>query len=234
MAENFARYSRQVFVEGIGIAGQRKIWAAKVLIIGAGGLGSPVIQYLTAAGVGTLAVADFDVLEIHNLNRQVIHQEMYVGKPKVESASAFVSSLNSDVHFIPIHDKITPANVQEIIKPYDIVIDGSDNFTTRYLVNDTCVELGKPLVYGSILAFEGQVVVFNHKKSKNLRDLFAEPPSQENLPDCNSTGVLGALPGLVGSIMAMQTLQLICDLDVMYNQLLLINSKTWEFTKVGF
>lgn len=233
MKDNFTRYSRQIFIEEIGVEGQRKIRAAKVLVIGAGGLGSPVIQYLAAAGVGTLAVADFDTLEIHNLNRQVIHQEKNIGKLKVESASSFVSALNSDVNFIPINEKVTSENVQHIISLYDIVIDGSDNFTTRYLVNDACVQLGKILVYGSILSFEGQVAVFNHKGSKNLRDIFPEPP-KENLADCDSLGVLGPLPGIVGSIMAMQTLQIICDLNVMSNQLLLIDTKNWAFNKVGF
>ena len=233
MTNNFTRYSRQIFIEEIGVEGQRKIRAAKVLVIGAGGLGSPVIQYLAAAGVGTLAVADFDRLEIHNLNRQVIHQEKNIGKLKVESASSFVSALNSNVNFIPINEKVTSENVQHIISPYDIVIDGSDNFTTRYLVNDACVRLGKALVYGSILSFEGQVAVFNHKGSKNLRDIFPEPP-KENVADCDSLGVLGPLPGIVGSIMAMQNLQIICDLNVMSNQLLLIDAKNWTFNKVGF
>jgi len=233
MKDNFTRYSRQIFIEEIGVEGQRKIKAAKVLVIGAGGLGSPVIQYLAAAGVGTLAVADFDRLEIHNLNRQVIHQEKNIGNLKVESASSFVSALNSDVNFIPINEKVTSENVQHIISLYDIVIDGSDNFTTRYLVNDACVQLGKTLVYGSILSFEGQVAVFNHKGSKNLRDIFPEPP-KENLADCDSLGVLGPLPGIIGSMMAMQTLQIICNLNVMSNQLLLIDTKNWTFNKVGF
>jgi molybdopterin/thiamine biosynthesis adenylyltransferase len=234
MKDNFTRYSRQIFIEEIGVEGQRKIRAAKVLVVGAGGLGSPVIQYLAAAGVGTLAVADFDTLEIHNLNRQVIHQENNVGKLKVESASEFVSALNSDVHFIPINEKVTSENVQQIILPYDIIVDGSDNFATRYLVNDTCVQLDKTLVYGSILSFEGQVAVFNHKGSKNLRDLFPEPPHQKDLPDCDSLGVLGPLPGIVGSIMAMQTLQTICGLEGMRNELLLIDTKSFAFEKLGF
>ena len=234
MKDNFTRYSRQIFIEEIGVEGQRKIKAAKVLVIGAGGLGSPLIQYLAAAGVGTLAVADFDTLEIHNLNRQIIHQEKNVGKLKVESASEFVAALNSDVHFIPIKEKVTSENVQHIISPYDIIIDCSDNFTTRYMVNDTCVELGKTLVYGSVLSFEGQVALFNYQGSKNLRDLFPEPPNRENLPDCDILGVLGPLPGVVGSIMAMQTLQIICGLDVMRNELLLIDTKNWAFNKVDF
>lgn len=234
MEDSYTRYSRQIFIEEVGVQGQRKIAAAKVLIIGAGGLGCPVIQYLTAAGIGTLAVADFDVLEIHNLNRQIIHQEKNVGKLKVESAAAFAASLNSEVRFVPINEKITKKNVQKIISPYDIIVDGSDNFTTRYLVNDACVELGKSLVYGSVLSFEGQVAVFNHKGSKNLRNLFPHPPNDDNLPDCDSLGVLGPLPGMIGSMMAMQTIKIICDIEVITNQLLLIDTKKWEFVKVGF
>ncbi len=234
MDERFLRYSRQIFIEEIGVEGQKKISSAKILVVGAGGLGSPIIQYLAAAGVSTLGVAEFDVLEIHNLNRQVIHSEKNIGKLKVESASEFVQSLNNDVTFVPINEKITRENVGTILSPYDIILDGSDNFATRYIVNDACVLLGKTLVYGSILSFEGQVAVFNHKGSKNLRDLFPEPPSEENIPDCDNSGVLGPLPGIIGSIMAMHALQVICDLDVMSNQLLLINTKKWEFTKVGF
>ena len=234
MTDHFTRYSRQIFMEEIGVEGQRKINAAKVLVIGAGGLGSPVIQYLAAAGVGTLAVADFDVLEIHNLNRQIIHQEKNVGKPKVTSASEFVSALNSAINLIPINTKITSENIQQILSPYDIVVDCSDNFKTRYLVNDACVLLDKILVYGSILSFEGQLAVFNYKGSKNLRDLFPEPPNNENLPDCDSLGVLGPLPGIIGSMMAMQTLQIICELEVNSNTLILINTKYWKFTEIRF
>ena len=224
MSDSFKRYSRQIFIEEIGVEGQRKISAAKVLVIGAGGLGSPVIQYLAAAGVGTLGVVDFDVLEIHNLNRQVIHAEEAIGQYKVNSAA----------HFVAIQDKISNHNVAAIVDSYDIIVDGSDNFETRYLVNDTCVALGKTLVYGSILGFEGQVAVFNFKGSKNLRQLFPEPSMDELLPDCDSFGVLGPLPGIVGSMMAMQTLQIICSLEVMTNQLLLINTKDWMMVKVDF
>lgn len=234
MSDNFKRYSRQIFIEEIGIEGQRKIDAAKVLVIGAGGLGSPVIQYLAAAGVGTLAAVDFDVLEIHNLNRQVIHTEEAIGQYKVDSAARFVSALNSTIEFVPIQEKITGSNVEDIIGAYDIIIDGSDNFETRYLVNDACVALGKTLVYGSILAFEGQIAVFNYNGSKNLRHLFPEPPLDEFVPDCDSFGVLGPLPGIVGSMMAMQALQIICGLEVMTNQLLLIHTKDWVFMKVDF
>lgn len=230
----FARYSRQIFIEQIGIEGQRKIINAKVLIIGAGGLGSPVIQYLAAAGAGNLAVADFDEVELHNLNRQIIHNERSIGVSKVESAEQFVENLNQQVSFTGYKMKIEAANAEELISAYDIIVDGSDNFVTRYLVNDTCVKLGKPLVYGSILGFSGQVAVFNCQGSRNLRDIFPEPPSDENLPDCDSLGVLGPLPGIVGSMMAHLALNLIIGLPVPVNKLTLANTLSWTFQTVDF
>lgn len=228
----FSRYSRQIFIEEIGLEGQRKIMNAKVLVIGAGGLGSPVIQYLAAAGIGTLGVADFDEVELHNLNRQIIHNENSVGKSKVKSAEDFVKNLNHRVNFIGIETKINDSNAEEIISKFDIIVDGSDNFKTRYLVNDTCVKLKKPLIYGSILGFSGQVTVFNYKGSKNLRDIFPEPPFDEDLPDCDSLGVLGALPGIVGSMMANQALKIITDLPLNLNQITLIDTLNWRFQTV--
>lgn len=230
----FERYSRQIFIEEIGLEGQRKIRNAKVLVIGAGGLGSPVVQYLAAAGVGNLAVADFDKVELHNLNRQVIHHEDSVGISKVESAEQFVKKLNHQVHFIGHRLKIDAANAEELISAYDVIIDGSDNFATRYLVNDTCVKLGRPLVYGSILGFSGQVAVFNYKGSLNLRDIFPEPPADENLPDCDSLGVLGPLPGIAGSMMAHLALSIITGLPVPVNRLTLVDAFNWTFQTVGF
>lgn len=230
----FARYSRQIFIEEIGLEGQRKIMDAKVLVIGAGGLGSPVIQYLAAAGVGNLAVADFDEVELHNLNRQIIHNERSVSLSKVESAEQFVKNLNQQVSFTGYKIKIEAANAEELISDYDIIIDGSDNFATRYLINDTCVKLGKPLVYGSILGFSGQVAVFNFQGSRNLRDIFPEPPSDENLPDCDSLGVLGPLPGIVGSMMANLVLNIITGLPVSVNKLTLVDTFSWTFQTVDF
>lgn len=230
----FARYSRQIFIEEIGLEGQRKIINSKVLVVGAGGLGSPVIQYLAAAGVGNLGVADFDEVELHNLNRQIIHTENTVGISKVKSSELFVKSLNRQVNFTGIDEKITHSNAEEILSKYDIIVDGSDNFTTRYLINDTCVNIGKPLVYGSILGFSGQVAIFNYKGSKNLRNLFPEPPSEENIPDCDSLGVLGALPGIVGSMMALQVLKIITKLPVQANQLTLIDTLDWRFQTIDF
>lgn len=230
----FARYSRQIFIEEIGLEGQRKITDAKVLVIGAGGLGSPVIQYLAAAGVGTLGVADFDQVELHNLNRQIIHNENTVGISKVKSAETFVRNLNHQITFISIEDKIDESNAEKIIYGFDVIVDGSDNFKTRYLINDVCVKLEKPLVYGSILGFSGQVAIFNYNGSKNLRDIFPEPPFDEHLPDCDSLGVLGALPGIVGSMMANLTLKIIIDLPLPLNQLTLIDTLNWRFQTIDF
>lgn len=232
--EMFSRYSRQIFIDEIGVTGQRKIINAKVLVVGAGGLGSPVIQYLAAAGVGTLGIVDFDVVELHNLNRQIIHNENSVGKSKVKSAVEFVENLNHDVNVIPIEEKIDHSNIKKIISEYDLVVDGSDNFTTRYLINDTCVNLEKPLVYGSILGFSGQVAIFNYNGSKNLRDLFPEPPFDEDLKDCDSLGVLGSLPGIVGSMMAHLTLKIITALPLNLNQLTLIDTLEWRFQTIEF
>lgn len=230
----FARYSRQIFIEEIGLEGQRKIMNSKVLVIGAGGLGSPVIQYLAAAGVGTLGVVDFDEVELHNLNRQIIHNESTVGISKVKSAGIFIRNLNHQLKFIGIEQKMDELNVEELISGFDVIIDGSDNFKTRYLINDVCVKLKKPLVYGSILGFSGQVAIFNYNGSKNLKDIFPEPPFDEHLPDCDSLGVLGALPGIVGSMMANLTLKIITDLPLQLNQLTLIDTLNWRFQTVDF
>ncbi|ROH98704.1 HesA/MoeB/ThiF family protein [Chryseobacterium sp. G0240] len=230
----FERYSRQIFIEEIGLEGQKRIMSAKVLVVGAGGLGSPVIQYLAAAGVGTLGVADFDRVELHNLNRQIIHNENSVGTLKVKSAEVFVERLNHQVKYIGIEEKIDQRNVEEILSLYDVIVDGSDNFSTRYLINDMCVKLRKTLVYGSILGFSGQVAILNHQGSKNLRDLFPEPPFDEDIPDCDSLGVLGALPGVVGSMMAIQALKIITGLPVHLNQITLIDTLKWRFQTLDF
>ncbi|MGN0021167.1 MAG: HesA/MoeB/ThiF family protein [Sphingobacterium hotanense] len=230
----FARYSRQIFIEEVGVEGQRKIMNAKVLVVGAGGLGSPVISYLAAAGVGQLAIADFDQVELHNLNRQTIHKESSVGELKVNSAEQFVKDMNSTIRLEKIPEKISKENVVEILKPYDIIIDGSDNFTTRYLINDTCVDQQKTLIYGSIFAFEGQVALFNYKGSKDLRAIFPDAPAPDEIPNCDKNGVLGPLPGIVGSMMAMLTLKVICDLPVETNQLTIIDTWNWKFTNISF
>ncbi len=234
MDKEFSRYSRQIFMEEVSIEGQRKIGNSRVLVIGAGGLGSPVLQYLAAAGVGNLAVIDFDLLEIHNLNRQIIHQEAFIGQPKVESAASFIQRLNSGISFTPINEKLTTDNIESILSEYDIIVDGSDNFETRYLVNDHCIKIRKTLVYGSIFSFEGQVAVFNYEGSKNLRDIFPSPPNPEDVQNCDQFGVLGALAGITGTMMAMLTLKVILGINVPINQLTIIDSKNWNFNQLRY
>lgn len=234
MDKAFSRYSRQIFMEEVSIEGQRKIGNSRVLVIGAGGLGSPVIQYLAAAGIGKLAAIDFDIIEIHNLNRQVIHQESFIGRPKVESAQSFVTQFNSGISFEPINQKLNKENIEAVFSGYDIIVDGSDNFETRYLVNDHCIKMGKTLVYGSIFSFEGQVAVFNYEDSKNLRDIFPSPPNTEDVQNCDQFGVLGALAGITGTMMAMLTLKVILGLNVPINQLTIIDSKNWNFNQLRY
>ena len=174
--EIYCRIGQTILPE-IGDEGQEKLKKAKVLVIGAGGLGCPILQYISTAGVGCIRVMDFDTIEIHNLHRQILYTENEIGQEKALVAQEVVSKLNPLIEVIAIPEKLTSENARQIIQDYDIVVDSSDNFTTRYLVNDTCVELAKPLVYGSILKFEGQIAVFNHNGSKNLRDLFPEMPN---------------------------------------------------------
>jgi molybdopterin/thiamine biosynthesis adenylyltransferase len=232
--DKFNRYSRQIFIEDVGIEGQRALLNAKVLVIGAGGLGSVVLPYLAAAGVGTLGIVDFDKVEWHNLNRQIIHKESSVGAYKVESAFSFLQDLNTTISIQKINMRLTSSNIEGIIKEYDIIIDCSDNFDTRYLVNDTCVYLDKVLVYGSVFAFEGQVAVFNYEGSRNLRDIFPERPDLSTVPNCDVNGVLGPLPGVIGSMMAMLCIEVIVEIEVLSNTLLLFDLRKWNFTKLEF
>jgi molybdopterin/thiamine biosynthesis adenylyltransferase len=204
------------------------------LVIGAGGLGCPVLQYLAPAGVGTIAIVDFDHIEIHNLHRQILYTENQVGQAKASTAKEAVQKLNPLISVLSFEQKLTAENAISIITEFDIVVDGSDNFSTRYLVNDTCLALGKPLVYGSILGFQGQLAVFNHHGSKNLRDLFPEAPDSKDVPNCNMNGVLGTLPGIIGTMMAQETLKMIVNLPVLKNELVLFNTLSWNFTKLKF
>ncbi|WP_099366209.1 HesA/MoeB/ThiF family protein [Sphingobacterium sp. 1.A.4] len=230
----FLRYSRQVFIEEIGVAGQRKIMASKVLVIGAGGLGSAIIPYLAAAGVGCIGIMDHDLLELHNLQRQIIHEEKNIGQSKAHSATLFVKSLNSGitVHTYPF--ALDQANMASIINKYDIILDGSDNFETRYLINDGCVQYQKPLVYGSIEGFQGQQTVFNYQGGKNLRDLFPQAEEPNYQPTCDSLGVLGPLAGIVGNMMALQALKIAAGLPVTINQLTIVDGYYWRFTTVNY
>lgn len=232
--QEFLRYNRQTILPEIGDEGQEKLKRAKVLVIGAGGLGCPVLQYLSTAGVGYIGIMDFDRIEIHNLHRQILYTENEIGQEKALVAQEVVSKLNPLIEVVAIPEKLTAENAVRIIEHYDIVVDGSDNFATRYLVNDTCVQHGKSLVYGSILKFDGQIAVFNHKESKNLRDLFPEMPDPKEAPNCNLNGVLGTLPGIIGTMMAQETLKLILELPTLKNELILFNTLNWSFTKLNF
>jgi len=193
----------------VGVDGQRKLKAARVLLVGAGGLGSPLALYLAAAGVGTLGVVDFDAVDVSNLQRQVLHGSSAIGRPKLKSAKARLKDLNPYLHFEPIADKLTSANAMEIMQAFDIVADGSDNFPTRYLVNDACALSGKPYAYGAIFRFEGQASVFDAARGPCYRCLFSEPPPPGLVPSCAEAGVLGVLPGIIGSIQALEVLKLI-------------------------
>lgn len=232
--QDFLRYNRQVILPEIGEEGQDKLKKAKVLVIGAGGLGCPILQYIATAGVGTIGIVDFDTIEIHNLHRQILYTEDQIGLSKAITAKETVEKLNPLIEVQAFEEKLTAENAFRIIADFDIVVDGSDNFSTRYLVNDTCVTLGKPLVYGSILGFEGQIAVFNHQGSKNLRDLFPEPPSPKDVPNCSFNGVLGTLPGMIGTMMAHETLKLIIGLPGLKNELVLYKTLDWSFTKLNF
>ena len=205
------RYSRHLIMPEVGVEGQEKLVAASVLCIGAGGLGSPLALYLAAAGVGHLGILDFDVVDFSNLQRQIIHSEDTVGKLKVDSAKERILQLNSDIKVTTYNERLTSENAMEIIKDYDLVVDGTDNFATRYLVNDACVLLGKPNVYGSIFQFEGQVSIFDAKHGPCYRCLYPEPPPPGLVPSCAEGGVLGILPGVVGTLQASEVVKLIIE-----------------------
>ena len=232
--QDFLRYNRQMMLPEIGDSGQEKLKKAKVLVIGAGGLGCPVLQYIATAGIGTIGIVDCDKIELHNLHRQILYTQKHVGHSKAVTAKIVLETLNPLITIIAIEEKLTVENATQIITDFDVIVDGSDNFATRYLVNDTCVILGKSLVYGSILKFEGQMAVFNHNGNKNLRNLFPEPPNPKDVPNCNLNGVLGTLPGIIGTMMAHETLKLIMDLPTLKNELVLYNTLDWSFKKLKF
>ena len=203
------RYNRHLILPEVGLEGQRKLKAAKVLLVGAGGLGSPSALYLAAAGVGTLGLVDFDVVDETNLQRQVLYGTKDVGRPKLEAASERITDVNPNVRVVQHPQRLTSENALDILADYDVIVDGTDNFPTRYLVNDACVLLGKPNVYGSIFRFEGQVSVFATRGGPCYRCLFREPPPPGLVPSCAEGGVLGVLPGIIGSLQALETIKLI-------------------------
>jgi sulfur-carrier protein adenylyltransferase/sulfurtransferase len=231
--EQLIRYSRHFLLPEVGEDGQAKLLQAKVLMVGAGGLGSPSAYYLAAAGVGTIGIIDNDVVDISNLQRQILHTNDRVGTPKVESAKKTLEGLNPDVKVIPYQANLTSENIMEILKDYDLVVDGCDNFPTRYLVNDACVLMGKPNVHGSIFQFEGQATVFYPGKGPCYRCLYPEPPPAEMAPSCAEAGVLGVLPGLIGTIEALEAIKIILGKgDTLIGRLLCFNTLTMEINNL--
>ena len=234
--EEFKRYNRHLVLSNFGLEGQMKIRNASVLVIGAGGLGCPALLYLTAAGIGKLGIVDSDVVDLSNLQRQVLYTTHDIGKKKAKVAVERLRSLNPNVTFNPHAVKISSNNALQVLGEYDVVIDGSDNFPTRYLLNDACIILDKPLVYGSILRFEGQLSVFNIKKtdgsfSSNYRDLFPSPPEPESAPNCEEAGVLGVLPGMIGAMQANEAIKIITGIGtVLYDKLLMLDAETMDQT----
>jgi molybdopterin/thiamine biosynthesis adenylyltransferase/rhodanese-related sulfurtransferase len=224
------RYSRHVLLPDVGAVGQRRLRAARVAVIGAGGLGSPILTYLTAAGVGTIGVVDFDVVEESNLQRQIVHGVDDIGRPKVDSAVSAVRRIDPtlDIRAIPV--RLTSANALGVLSGYDLVLDGTDNFATRYLVNDACVLLGIPYVWGSVFRFEGQVSVFWATHGPQYRDLFPTPPPPGSVPSCGEGGVLGVVCAVVGSLMATEAVKLICGIG----EPLLGRVLTYDALRAGF
>ncbi|HTH56744.1 MAG TPA: molybdopterin-synthase adenylyltransferase MoeB [Cyclobacteriaceae bacterium] len=212
--QELSRYNRHIIIPEFGLSAQRKLKAAKVLVIGSGGLGSPSLLYMAAAGVGTIGIVDYDVVEDSNLHRQILFGIEVVGLPKVEAAMHRLQNLNPHIIIKIYNTKLTSQNAMSIMKEYDVVADGTDNFSTRYLVNDACVLLGKPNVYASIFQFDGQVTVFNYcnalgERGPNYRDLFSSPPPPGLVPSCAEGGVLGVLPGIIGSMQALEVIKVI-------------------------
>ncbi len=231
--EEYERYSRHLILPEVGLEGQKRLKAASVLCIGTGGLGSPLLLYLAAAGVGRLGIVDFDVVDRSNLQRQIIHGTSWVGKAKIASAKNRILEINPACQVDLYETRLSSANALEIMADYDIVVDGTDNFPTRYLVNDACVLLGKPNVYGSIFRFEGQATVFNYQDGPNYRDLYPEPPPPGMVPSCAEGGVLGILPGIIGVIQATEAIKIILGQGTTLNgRLLLFNALEMKFREL--
>jgi len=228
------RYSRHLILPDIALVGQQRLKAARVLLVGAGGLGSPAALYLAAAGVGTLGLVDWDVVDVTSLQRQLMHGTAAVGRSKLDSARARLHDLNPHVHVETFAAKLTSTNALDILRNFDIVVDGSDNFPTRYLVNDACVLLGKPNVYGSIFRFDGQASVFDARVGPCYRCLFSDPPPPDLVPSCAEGGVLGVLPGIIGSIQALETIKLIVGVgDTLVGRLLLCDARRMQFRELA-
>ena len=231
--DDYQRYSRHIILPEVGLDGQKKLKAASVACIGTGGLGSPLLLYLAAAGIGRIGIIDFDIVDSSNLQRQIIHGTSWVGKPKIQSAKNRILEINPDCQVDLYETALTSANALDILAPYDVVIDGTDNFPTRYLTNDACVLLDKPNVYGSIFRFEGQATVFNYQDGPNYRDLYPEPPPPGMVPSCAEGGVLGVLPGIIGTIQATEAIKIILGAEnTLSGRLLLYNAWDMKFREL--
>jgi len=229
------RYLRHILLKEIGEEGQLKLKKAKVLVIGAGGLGCPVLQYLAAAGVGKIGIIDNDIVDISNLQRQILFSEKNVGQPKVLAAKTRLQEMNSSIEIVTHNERLGAENAEELFSQYDLIVEGSDNFTTKYLANDAAVLTGKPLVFGSIFKFEGQVAVFNYQNGPTYRCLFPEFGAPEDMPNCSEVGVLGILPGIIGSLQANEVLKIILGIgDVLSGKLFLLNALVMETQILSF
>ncbi|CAM1335012.1 molybdopterin-synthase adenylyltransferase MoeB [Tenacibaculum aestuariivivum] len=235
LKEEQKQYNRHLILDKIGSVGQLKLKNSKVLVIGAGGLGCPVLQYLTAAGVGIIGIIDDDEVDQSNLQRQILYTIDDIGVSKAETAAKRLSKLNPFVKFNVYKEQLTRLNAISLFEEYDVIVDGSDNFSTRYLTNDAAVITNKPLVYGAIFKFEGQVSVFNYKGSATYRCLYPTPPKPDESPNCSQIGVLGVLPGIIGSLQANETIKIICEIgDVLANKLLMYNTLTMHQMLLDF
>ncbi|MDH3261069.1 MAG: molybdopterin-synthase adenylyltransferase MoeB [Acidimicrobiia bacterium] len=234
-ADQRARYSRHLLLPEVGDDGQRRLLASKVVVVGAGGLGSPAAIYLAAAGIGTLGIVDFDVVDATNLQRQILHNSERLGRRKVDSARQTLAALNPDVDVVAIAKQLTADNVLNILDGYDVIVDGSDNFPTRYLVNDASLHLKKPVVHGSVFRFEGQASVFSPYAGPCYRCLFPEPPPPELAPSCAEAGVLGVVPGIIGSIQAVETIKLLLGIGApLVGKLLTYDALDQDFRLLRF
>ena len=231
--EQIGRYSRQLILPEIGVPGQQRLLGASVLLVGAGGLGSPAALYLAAAGVGTLGLLDREAVAVSNLHRQILHVTEDVGRPKTQSAQRRLAALNPDVVVHPIQESLTAANALALFAPYDVILDGSDNFPTRYLVNDACVLSGKPFVHAGVVRLRGQLMTVQPRQSACFRCVFPEPPAPGAIPSCQEAGVLGAVAGVLGTLMAVETLKLLLKLgELLTDRLLVFDGARGRFREV--
>ena len=231
--QQLERYSRHIILKGIGSRGQKKLLASKVLIIGAGGLGAPAAMYLAAAGVGTIGIADADEVDLSNLQRQIIHTTNDVGKPKVQSAKETMEAINPDVTVNAYHTFVAADNILDLIKDYDFIIDGTDNFPAKFLINDACVMAGKPFSHAGIIRFQGQLMTYVPGEGPCYRCVFKEPPPKDAVPTCSQAGVIGAMGGVIGSLQAMEAIKYITGAgDLLTGYLLTYDALKMEFRKV--